>query len=52
MPATTTPTYNKLLKALATTFFVWAALTVAGLPGGWKWLVPGGLAAWVLSEIF
>ena len=42
------PGWNKLLLFLAAAFFVWAALSSIGLPHE-PWLVPGGLAAWVIS---
>jgi hypothetical protein len=39
-----------LLQLLGAVFFVWACLRSAGVPGG-AWLVPGGLAAWLLSAL-
>ena len=39
-----------LLQLLGVVFFVWACLKSAGVPGG-AWLVPGGLAAWLLSVL-
>jgi hypothetical protein len=39
-----------LLQVLGVVFFVWAALKSAGVPGG-AWLLPGGLAAWLLSVL-
>ena len=39
---------QKILLFLAAAFFVWAALSSVGLPHE-PWLVPGGLAAWVIS---
>lgn len=38
----------KILLFLAAAFFTWDALSYAGLPHE-AWLVPGGLAAWVIS---
>lgn len=38
------------LQILGLIFFVWACLKSAGVPGD-AWLVPGGLAAWLLSAI-
>ena len=40
--------WNKFLLVVAAAFFVWAALSSTGLPGE-PWLIPGGLAAWVLA---
>ena len=40
--------WNKILLFLAAAFFIWAALSSIGLPKE-AWLVPGGLAAWVLA---
>lgn len=40
--------WNKLLLFVAAAFFIWAALSSIGLPHE-AWLVPGGLAAWVLA---
>lgn len=42
--------FSKLLLLLATAFFIWAALVSAGLPRE-PWLIPGGLAAWVLAAV-
>ena len=39
---------QKILLFLAAAFFTWAALSYVGLPRE-AWLVPGGLAAWVIS---
>lgn len=39
---------GRLLMLLAAAFFIWAALRSAGIPGQ-SWLIPGGLAAWVLA---
>jgi hypothetical protein len=41
---------GRLLQLLAAAFFIWACLGSAGVsvPG---WLIPGGLAAWVLAGI-
>lgn len=39
---------NKALLCVAAAFFIWDALTAAGLPGE-PWLIPGGLAALALS---
>lgn len=38
----------KILMFLGAAFFTWAALTSVGLPHE-SWLIPGGLAAWVIS---
>ena len=38
----------RILLFLAAGFFTWAALSSVGLPHE-AWLVPGGLAAWVIS---
>lgn len=40
--------WNKFLLGAAAFFFIWAAASSAGLPHE-AWLVPGGLAAWVIS---
>ena len=42
------PVIQKILLFLAAAFFTWAALSSVGLPHE-AWLVPGGLAAWVIS---
>ena len=39
---------QRILLFLAAAFFTWAALSAVGLPHE-SWLVPGGLAAWVIS---
>lgn len=41
---------SNLLLWLAAAFFIWDCLTYAGIPHE-PWLLPGGLAAWVLSLI-
>lgn len=41
---------QRILQGLAAAFFIWAALSSVGLPHE-AWLVPGGLAAWVLSVL-
>ena len=41
---------QKILLFLAAAFFTWAALSSVGLPHE-PWLVPGGLAAWVISML-
>lgn len=41
---------SRLLLWLAFAFFVWLCLKSAGVSAP-AWLLPGGLAAWVLSEI-
>lgn len=41
---------SKILLWLSFAFFVWACLATAGLPGE-PWLIPGGLAAAVLSRL-
>ena len=41
---------GRLLLFLAAAFFIWAALGSAGVSAP-AWLVPGGLAAWVLAGI-
>ena len=38
------------LLLLGLAFFIWACLRSAGVPGG-GWLIPGGLAAWLLAGI-
>jgi len=40
----------RLLCLLAAAFFIWACLGSAGVTAP-AWLVPGGLAAWVLAGI-
>jgi hypothetical protein len=41
---------GRLLMLLAAAFFIWACLGSAGVPTQ-PWLIPGGLAAWVLAGI-
>jgi hypothetical protein len=43
-------TVSRLLLWLALAFFIWLCLKSAGVSAP-SWLLPGGLAAWVLSEI-
>ena len=43
-------TVSRLLLWLALAFFVWKCLGSAGVYAP-AWLLPGGLAAWVLSGI-
>ena len=49
----TVPGWSTLLKLLAFVLLLVAALLAGGLltGSGWEWLIPGGLAAWVLSEL-
>jgi hypothetical protein len=44
---------SRLLSLVAFGFFALAAIFagVHGLHRSWPWLVPAGLAAWVLSEL-
>lgn len=46
-------TVPKLLMILAFMFFVLAALISGGVisASGMSWLIPGGLAAWVLAGL-
>jgi hypothetical protein len=39
---------TKILVFLGAGFEVWDALTYAGVPGG-KWLLPAGIAAFLIS---